>query len=158
LDGRSRAASSAACSRTRRTRESPPSSGTRWTLSARAMSGRSGARPTAGRASPCRPWEQDTGRVRRDSATFKWEVRTKERNSVLTKDKAQELFKVVQKHSSADETEVLIHSGAHALTRFANNTIHQNVAEESSDLSVRVVLGGRTARASTNKLDDESVR
>ncbi len=77
---------------------------------------------------------------------------------MLTKDKASEIFQRVTKHSHADETEVILSGGAHALTRFANNTIHQNVAEESAALSVRVVVGGRTARASTNKLDEESIR
>ena len=77
---------------------------------------------------------------------------------MLTRDKAREIFDRVLTHSSADETEAILAGSAHALTRFANNTIHQNVAEESSALSVRVVLGGRTARASTNKLDEESIR
>jgi len=77
---------------------------------------------------------------------------------MLTADQARELFQRVTKHSHADETEVILSGGAHALTRFANNTIHQNVAEESAALSVRVVMGGRTARASTNKLDDASIR
>ena len=45
-----------------------------------------------------------------------------------------------------------------ALTRFANNTIHQNVSEENTQISVRVSFGGRTARATTNKSDDESLR
>jgi predicted Zn-dependent protease len=77
---------------------------------------------------------------------------------MLTADQSRELFARVLKHSHADETEVILAGGAHALTRFANNTIHQNVAEESAALSVRVVMGGRTARASTNKLDEESIR
>src|SRR5512135_2448684 len=77
---------------------------------------------------------------------------------MLTADQARELFQRVLKHSHADETEVLISGGESALTRFANNTIHQNVAEESAAFSVRVVMGGRTARASTNKLEEESVR
>ena len=45
-----------------------------------------------------------------------------------------------------------------ALTRFANNTIHQNVAEESYSVSVRTAFDGRTARATTNKFDDESLK
>jgi predicted Zn-dependent protease len=45
-----------------------------------------------------------------------------------------------------------------ALTRFANNAIHQNVAERTLHLSVRPVIGGRTARASTNRLDPEGIR
>jgi predicted Zn-dependent protease len=60
--------------------------------------------------------------------------------------------------SEADETEVEIHLGSDALTRFANNTIHQNVAEQTLGISVRAVLDGRTARSSTNKADDESLR
>jgi PmbA protein len=60
--------------------------------------------------------------------------------------------------SDADETEVEIESGADALTRFANNTIHQNVAEQHLTVSVRTVFDGRTARATTNKTDDDSLR
>src|SRR6267154_1503384 len=76
---------------------------------------------------------------------------------MLTKDRAADIFNRVKKLSTADETEVLFSGGCFALTRFANNTIHQNVAEESHTVSVRTVFGGRTARASTNKFDDESL-
>jgi len=62
------------------------------------------------------------------------------------------------KLSEADETEVEIHIGSDALTRFANNTIHQNVAEQTLGISVRAVVDGRTARSSTNKTDEESLR
>src|SRR6266851_1154382 len=64
----------------------------------------------------------------------------------------------VFKFSDADETEVEIGMVSDALTRFANNTIHQNVAEQSLTVSVRTVLDGRTARATTNKTDDDSLR
>ena len=60
--------------------------------------------------------------------------------------------------SDADETEVEIDATTDALTRFANNTIHQNVAERICSLSVRAVVDGRTARAITNKTDEESLR
>ncbi len=60
--------------------------------------------------------------------------------------------------SDADQTEVEIQTVADALTRFANNTIHQNVAEQTLNVSVRTVFGGRTARATTNKTDDDSLR
>lgn len=60
--------------------------------------------------------------------------------------------------SEADETEVDVSAVTSALTRFANNTIHQNVAERGISISVRAVVDGRTARASTNKTDDESLR
>ena len=67
---------------------------------------------------------------------------------------AEKIFKF----SDADETEVEIGVISDALTRFANNTIHQNVAEQVLTVSVRTVLDGRTARATTNKTDDESLR
>jgi PmbA protein len=60
--------------------------------------------------------------------------------------------------SDADETEVEIDATVDALTRFANNAIHQNVAEHTLGISVRAVVDGRTARAATNKTDEESLR
>jgi PmbA protein len=63
----------------------------------------------------------------------------------------------ILKLSQADETEVEIEAATDALTRFANNTIHQNVAEQTLEICVRAVFGGRTARAVTNKTDDESL-
>ena len=62
------------------------------------------------------------------------------------------------KFSDAAETEVEVGAVTDALTRFANNTIHQNVAEQVLAVSVRTVLDGRTARATTNKTDDDSLR
>ncbi len=66
---------------------------------------------------------------------------------------AEKIFKL----SQADETEVHIDAVSDALTRFANNTIHQNVAEQMLSISVRTVFDGRTARATTNKTDNSSL-
>src|SRR5277367_270478 len=77
---------------------------------------------------------------------------------MLTNDRAADIFDRIKNFSSADEVEVLFSGGKFALTRFANNTIHQNVAEENYSVSVRTAFGGRTARASTNRFDDESLR
>ena len=55
------------------------------------------------------------------------------------------------------DVEVLVGGHATALTRFANNTIHQNVAEADHYVSVRPVMDQRTARATTNRLDDEAI-
>ena len=56
---------------------------------------------------------------------------------MLTKDKAADIFGQLRKYSTADEIEAMIYGGKSALTRFANNTIHQNVAEEGYTISVR---------------------
>jgi PmbA protein len=77
---------------------------------------------------------------------------------MLTQDQAGDIFDRIRRFSNADETEVLFSGGNFALTRFANNTIHQNVDEENQIVSVRTVFGGRTARATTNKFDDDSLR
>jgi PmbA protein len=77
---------------------------------------------------------------------------------MLTRERAKDIFRKVLKYSTADETEAFITSASHSLTRFANNSIHQNVAEEGMSLSVRAVVEQRTARASTNKLDESSIR
>jgi len=62
------------------------------------------------------------------------------------------------KSAGADETEVHVDEVADALTRFANNGIHQNVSEHVLTVSVRTVIDGRTARATTNRLDEGSLR
>lgn len=77
---------------------------------------------------------------------------------MLTREQASDIFDRVRRFSSADALEVLFSGGRFALTRFAENTIHQNVAEENHIISVRSVFDGRTARAITNKFDDESLR
>src|SRR5262249_51182857 len=77
---------------------------------------------------------------------------------MLDQTRIHEIFSRVRRYSSADELELSVSAVRHALTRFANNTIHQNVAEENTVVSVRVQMDGRTARATTNKLDDESLQ
>ena len=77
---------------------------------------------------------------------------------MLTRERAGDIFDRIKRFSSADEVEVLISGGRFALTRFANNIIHQNVEDENHVVSVRTAFGGRTARATTNKFDDESMR
>ena len=56
------------------------------------------------------------------------------------------------------ETEVHVDGTISALTRFANNAIHQNVAEHTVNVSVRTQVDLRTARATTNRIDEDSLR
>ncbi len=80
------------------------------------------------------------------------------KNAQLSPAELELIAEKILKLSEADETEVDVSAGTDALTRFANNTIHQNVAEHTLGISVRAVVDGRTARASTNKTDEESLR
>jgi PmbA protein len=77
---------------------------------------------------------------------------------MLTKEKAGDIFDRIRRFSSADEVEALFSGSRFALTRFANNTIHQNVEELNSVVSIRTNFAGRTARATANQFDDESLR
>jgi PmbA protein len=77
---------------------------------------------------------------------------------MLTKEQAGEVFDRIRRFSSADEVETIFTGSRFALTRFANSVIHQNVEEENSVVSIRTNFGGRTARATANQFDDESLR
>jgi PmbA protein len=73
----------------------------------------------------------------------------------------RELFAAVQQAATTlgvSGVEALIGAHCAALTRFANNTIHQNVAEQDRWISVRVALDQKTARATTNRFDPDSIR
>ena len=59
--------------------------------------------------------------------------------------------------TEADEAEAVVISSDTALTRFAENRIHQNVTEHDTTVSIRAVLGTKNGSASTNRLDDESL-
>ena len=84
--------------------------------------------------------------------------KAKKGTAAVTSAELERIAERVMKLSEADETEVEIDAATDALTRFANNAIHQNVAEQIVAISVRAVVDGRTARASTNKTDEESLR
>jgi len=63
----------------------------------------------------------------------------------------------VLKGSTADQTEVSLSHKTEYLTRFAANTVHQNVAETNTTVRVRAVIGRRTGVASGNQVDDASL-
>jgi PmbA protein len=80
---------------------------------------------------------------------------------VLTEEQCRELFAQVQQDARSlgvVEIEAIFSAHRDALTRFANNTIHQNVAEQTQWLSVRAALDHKTARATTNRLEATAIR
>jgi predicted Zn-dependent protease len=77
---------------------------------------------------------------------------------MLTREQAADIFDRIRRQSSADEVEVLFSGSRFALTRFANNVIHQNVEEENCVASIRTNFNGRTARATANQFDEASLQ
>lgn len=77
---------------------------------------------------------------------------------MLSKNEIKDIVDKIFDMSTADETEVYVGSHRSSLTRFAENHIHQNVTEYNAYLSVTAIFGKQMGDASTNKLDDESIR
>jgi len=69
---------------------------------------------------------------------------------MLGQTQAKQITERVLALSKAGQTEVLLRVTDSALTRFANNIIHQNVSETNADVTVRVALGNKVGTASTN--------
>ena len=70
---------------------------------------------------------------------------TEHDGSVAIHSRVGKVLDLVRKRSSAAEAEVTARWGISALTRFANSSIHQNVAEEVSHLLLRVAIDGHVA-------------
>jgi predicted Zn-dependent protease len=77
---------------------------------------------------------------------------------VATASEIQVLLDRALGHSTSEATEVLYLGQDAALTRFANNQIHQNMREHDASVQVRVVDGDRIGVASTNRLDEAGLR
>jgi PmbA protein len=98
-------------------------------------------------------------------ATAKRQTRrqTSEAGTPIELSGERKLYQIIEtvlrlaKKIGVEETEVHVDEAVDALTRFANNAIHQNVAEHGLTVSVRTVLDGRTARATTNRIDEDSL-
>jgi predicted Zn-dependent protease len=60
---------------------------------------------------------------------------------------------VRRRAGTAAQAEAVVHHSADALTRFANSAIHQNVADATTTVRLRLHLDGRTAGASTTATD-----
>jgi len=76
---------------------------------------------------------------------------------MLGQKRIKEIANSILSRSTADQTEVVILAGDSYLTRFANSTIHQNVAEADNEVRIRVVMGTQIGVATTNDLDDAAL-
>jgi predicted Zn-dependent protease len=67
------------------------------------------------------------------------------------------MLEAVLARSTADETEAALTTAREAVTRFAHNSIHQNMAEADAELVVRAAFGRRLGLASTNDLSPAGI-
>jgi len=77
--------------------------------------------------------------------------------TMLGRKELKKLSDGVLKRAGNDPAEVLIFSEVQNLTRFANNSIHQNVAERNVTLIMRLLQGKRIGLATSNRLDAEGL-
>lgn len=77
---------------------------------------------------------------------------------MLGRKKAKELIEKALAMSKADQTEITIMGEESHLTRFANSYIHQNVSETDISFSVRSIVGKKIGRATTNRIDEASIK
>ena len=70
---------------------------------------------------------------------------------------ADQVLDLVRARAAGAEVEVTVRRGDEALTRFASGFIHQNVAEETRRVLLRVALDGRSAGSSMDGFDAEGL-
>ena len=72
---------------------------------------------------------------------------------MIGEQEARKLCEQVLSRCQGAEAEVILTTTDSALTRFANNTIHQNVAERDAALTLRYFIGKQAGSATTNRTD-----
>ncbi|MGB2983272.1 MAG: TldD/PmbA family protein [Candidatus Bipolaricaulia bacterium] len=77
---------------------------------------------------------------------------------MLGETRLAEIAQQVLRASQADQAEVMLTSNDSHLTRFAANTIHQNVSETDVTVRVRAIIDNKTGVASGNELDDAGLK
>ena len=77
---------------------------------------------------------------------------------MIGKKRARDIIDFVLRASGADQTEVIIYNFNSALTRFANNYIHQNVEESNTSVSVRSIFGRKMGSSVTNSLEPKKIK
>lgn len=77
---------------------------------------------------------------------------------ILEKQEAKKILDKVMEFSSSDEVLVKLEGGCENLSRFARNSITQNISRQNISLDVAVAIDGREAIATTTKFDEDSLR
>lgn len=75
----------------------------------------------------------------------------------MTKDEREAIARRALARSGADQTEIRVGTGDHALTRFTHGISNQNLASQNVAIAVRAIVAGRTGVAAANDLSDASI-
>jgi len=72
---------------------------------------------------------------------------------MIEKKEARKITDAILTRCKGNPAEITLMSNDAALTRFANNIIHQNVAERDAEVTLRYFIGKQIGTASTNRMD-----
>jgi PmbA protein len=76
---------------------------------------------------------------------------------MIGEEQCRKILQQIIDQSGVDHAEAYLSSQDLALTRFANNEIHQNVVHGDAQLNIRAVIGRRQGRATTNDLSEAGI-
>jgi PmbA protein len=71
--------------------------------------------------------------------------------------RAEEIVERALSLAEGDEADAFCILSDRSLTRFAESRLHQNMAERSASLTIRVIVDGRSGVASTSSVDPEAI-
>ncbi len=77
---------------------------------------------------------------------------------MIGRDKSFEVMEHVLKQTGADQAEVRLQGENFNMSRFARNTIHQNLTKNNATLTLKVVFGKKIGTATVNRLDSEGIK
>ncbi|MBS3950769.1 MAG: TldD/PmbA family protein [Peptococcaceae bacterium] len=77
---------------------------------------------------------------------------------MIGQDRSLEVLESVLKLTSADQAEVRLQRENLNMTRFANSSIHQNLAKENTTVSVRLVFGKKIGTATVNSVNPDDLK
>ena len=73
---------------------------------------------------------------------------------MIGQERCETVLQKAMELSTAEEADFYLNVQEQGLTRFANNSIHQNVSHSNAQLHIRATVGRRLGRAITNDLSD----
>ena len=76
---------------------------------------------------------------------------------MIQEQEARKLCEAILKRCAGAQAEVLLMAYDSELTRFANNIIHQNVAERDIDVTLRYMIGKKIGTVTTNRSDEAAL-
>ena len=76
---------------------------------------------------------------------------------MIEEKEARNLCEAILHRCTGAQAEVLLQVNDSDLTRFANNTIHQNVAERDIEVTLRLMIGKQIGTAITNRSDEAAL-